>query len=76
MTTDRGDEAVLSLDDATQGEVFKVVANPRAGASLFLPHQDGALIALTTYRGAPELHLIDKNGQTQVALPEGAAALQ
>jgi hypothetical protein len=55
-------EAILTLDGAAGDEVFKVVANADAGASLFVMNKQGAVTALTTYRGGPELHLIDKSG--------------
>jgi len=63
LTVDAGDEAVLTLDAAATGqEVFKVVANKDAGASLFVIHQNGAAAMLTTYQGQPELRLYDENG--------------
>lgn len=62
-------EAILTLDGAAGDEVFKVVANPDAGASLFVIHQRGSTTALTTYRGEPELHLIAADGATVLSLP-------
>lgn len=67
-----GDEAVLTLDARTGEEVFKVVANADAGASLFLMHQDGATVQATTYRGRPELELFASDGESLfTALPPG-----
>jgi hypothetical protein len=61
--------AVLTLDANDGSEVFKVFANPNSGASLFLLHQNNAGAMLTTYRGEPELQLIDRNGVTRFAQP-------
>ncbi len=69
-TTDTGGEALLTLDGANGGEVFKVVANPDAGASMFVMHRNGAGARLTTYRGSPEFELIDSNRQRLHAIPE------
>lgn len=76
MTSDMSGEAVLTLDDALEREVFKVTANPDAGASLFLPHQSGAAIAMTTYRGEPEIHFFGPDQQPRLALPEGTPPLR
>lgn len=65
----QSDEAILTLDGAGGDEVFKVVANPDAGASLFVMHQHNSTVALTTYRGEPELHLIADDGSTVARLP-------
>ncbi|CAL4869981.1 hypothetical protein MMA231_04279 (plasmid) [Asticcacaulis sp. MM231] len=70
--TSLSDEGLLTLDGAHGGEVFKVVANPDAGASLFLPHANGALVALTTYRGQPELQMVEKDGRALITLPADA----
>ncbi|WP_206185484.1 hypothetical protein [Sphingosinicella sp. CPCC 101087] len=69
-TTDVGGEALLTLDGAEGGEVFKVVANPDAGASLFVMHRNGAGARLTTFRGSPEFELIDANRRRVHAIPE------
>lgn len=70
-TNDTG-EAFLTLDSRNGREVFKVVANPDAGASLFLLHSAGAAAALTTYRGTPEFHLIGPNGARVHTIPSDA----
>lgn len=71
LTVDTGDEAVLTLDGAGDGsEVFKVVANEEAGASLFVIHQNGSVAMLTTYQGHPELRFIEQDGK--VSYTQGA----
>ncbi|NIJ69285.1 hypothetical protein [Xanthomonas sp. 60] len=71
LTVDTGDEAVLTLDGAGDGsEVFKVVANEKAGASLFVIHQNGSVAMLTTYQGHPELRFIEQDGE--VSYSQGA----
>ncbi|CAG2086521.1 hypothetical protein GGR74_001286 [Xanthomonas arboricola] len=63
LTVDYGDEALLTLDGAGNGrEVFKVVANEKAGATLVVTHQNGAAAMLSTYRGQPELQFIERDG--------------
>ena len=63
---------MLTLDSAdASAEVFKVVANADAGASLFLQHAGGATAMLTTYRGEPELHLVGADGVSRFSRPEG-----
>ncbi|TYT26474.1 hypothetical protein FZO89_09515 [Luteimonas viscosa] len=77
LTVDEGGEAVLTLDSADgSAEVFKVVANPDAGASLFVLHRNGAGAMVTTYQGHPEFQLIDSNGVTRFSKPDQAAAAQ
>lgn len=72
LSVDVGGEAVLTLDSAdASAEVFKVVANADAGASLFLQHAGGATAMLTTYRGEPELHLVGADGVSRFSRPEG-----
>lgn len=68
LTIDRGDEAILTLDGAGDGkEVFKVVANESAGASLFVIHQNGAAAMLTTYQGQPEMQFVEEDGRVSFA---------
>jgi hypothetical protein len=70
LTVDQQGEAVLTLDSSDGStEVFKVVANPDQGASLFVLHQNGAGAMLTTYKGEPELQLIDNKGVTRYSAP-------
>ncbi|MCD9030513.1 hypothetical protein LDO32_02030 [Luteimonas sp. Y-2-2-4F] len=70
LTSDVGGEAMLTLDSGDGSvEVLKVVANPDAGASLFVLHRNGAGAMLTTYRGRPELQLIDKSGTVLFSEP-------
>jgi hypothetical protein len=77
LTVDEGGEAVLTLDSADgSAEVFKVVANPDAGASLFVLHRNGAGAMVTTYQGHPELQLIDSEGVTRFSQPDQAAETQ
>ena len=76
LVTDQGDEGVLTLDDLGGNEVFKVVANADAGASLFLQHKAGAMLALSTYRGEPEVQLIHKDGKRLHAIPESAPIIR
>lgn len=68
-----GDEAILTLDAEGGGEVFRVTANPANGATLFVYHQNGSGAGFTTYRGAPELHLLGADGAA-TRLPEGTPA--
>ena len=68
-TGDTGDGAILTLDSRDGAEVFKVFANPDAGASLFVMHQNGAAAMLTTYQGKPELQLVDEDGVARFAQP-------
>lgn len=76
-TGDSGGGALLTLDSAdASAEVFKVVANPDTGATVVVAHQNNAAAVLTTYRGIPELQLIDKEGTAQFAQPPGAPRLQ
>ena len=71
LTVDEGGEAVLTLDSSDGStEVFKVVANPDAGASLFVLHRNGAGAMITTYRGDPELLLIDQDGAVRFSQPQ------
>lgn len=52
-TSDRGGEALLTLDDATgTTEVFKVVANPDRGASLMVKHQNNTGAMLSSCRAS------------------------
>ncbi|WP_342365872.1 hypothetical protein [Stenotrophomonas sp. CFBP 13725] len=68
LTVDLGDEAVLTLDGAGSGkEVFKVVANENAGASLFVIHQNDSAAMLTTYQGKPELRFIEQDGRVSLS---------
>lgn len=67
--TDDGDEALITLDGEKGHEVFKVVGNPDAGASLFVVHGNNAYAMLTTYQGKPELQLFDKDGKLLSQLP-------
>lgn len=69
-TSEVGGEAILTLDSSDSAEVFKVTANQDAGASLFVLHGNGAGAMLTTYRGEPELKLIDQSGKVRFAQPE------
>lgn len=74
LTVDQGGEAVLTLDSADgSAEVFKVVANEDAGASLFVLHRNGAGAMVTTYQGHPELQLIDSEGVARFSQPEAMA---
>lgn len=75
MVTDVGDEGLLTLDASKRGEVFKVVANPDSGASLFLMHQSGSAMTLTTYRGTPEIQLTGHDGHRIAAIPADAPPL-
>jgi len=77
LTVDKGGEAVLTLDSSDGStEVFKVVANADAGASLFVLHRNGAGAMLTTYQGKPELQLIDSAGVTRFSQPEQPSVQQ
>ena len=72
-TTDSEAEALLTLDSSDgSSEVFKVVANPNAGASLFVSHQNESAVALTTYQGEPQLFLLDKTGVPLFSAPPNA----
>lgn len=71
LTVDKGGEAVLTLDSQDGStEVFKVVANPDAGASLFVLHRNSAGAMLTTYQGHPELRLVDSSGDVTFSQPK------
>ncbi len=76
LVSDKGDEGILTLDGLDGNEVFKVVANPDAGASLFLQHKAGGMLALSTYRGEPEIQLIAKDGKRIHAVPESAPIIR
>ncbi|KOQ63096.1 hypothetical protein J5H37_17395 [Stenotrophomonas maltophilia] len=74
-TSDRGGEALLTLDDATgTTEVFKVVANPDRGASLMVKHQNNTGAMLTSWQGKPELMFVDDSGQSYYVRPNANAA--
>jgi len=74
-TADVGDEAMLTLDDASgTTEVFKVVANPDRGASLMVRHQNNTGAMLTSWQGKPELVFLDDTGQTYYVRPGANAA--
>lgn len=74
LTVDKGGEAVLTLDSGDgSAEVFKVVANRDAGASLFVLHRNGAGAMLTTYQGRPELELVDQSGAVRFSEPAKAS---
>ena len=74
-TSDRGGEALLTLDDATgTTEVFKVVANPDRGASLMVKHQNNTGAMLTSWQGKPELMFVDDSGQSYYVRPGANAA--
>lgn len=65
-TADVGDEALLTLDDASgTTEVFKVTANPDRGATLVIKHQNSTGAMLTSWQGKPELIFVNANGQSQ-----------
>lgn len=74
LTADQGGEALLTLDSNDAKEVLKIVANPNSGASLFVLHGNGSGAMLTTYRGRPELQLIDKTGQAIFSQPSSPSA--
>jgi hypothetical protein len=76
VTADIGGEAALSLDGQDGREVFRAVGNANAGGSLFLIHGSGAVAALTTYRGEPELHMIGSNGQRMHTVPANAPPIE
>ncbi len=74
-TSDRGGEALLTLDDATgTTEVFKVVANPDRGASLMVKHQNNTGAMLSSWQGKPELVFLDDSGQSYYVRPGASAA--
>lgn len=74
-TADVGDEAVLTLDDATGNtEVFKVTANPDRGATLVVKHQNNTGAMLTSWQGKPELIFLNDNGQSHYVRPGSQAA--
>ncbi|AWH29484.1 MULTISPECIES: hypothetical protein [Stenotrophomonas] len=74
-TSDRGGEALLTLDDASgTTEVFKVVANPDRGATLMVRHQNNTGAMLTSWQGKPELLFLDDSGQTYYVRPGVNAA--
>lgn len=68
-------EAFLTLDDARGREVFTVVANTSAGATLTLRNQKGAMALLTTFRDGPEAHLSGPGGEEIRRWPTDAADL-
>lgn len=68
-------EALLTLDDARGREVFTVVANADAGATLSVRNQKGASAVLTTYRQGPELHLSGPGGTALSRIPADAPDL-
>lgn len=76
FVTDVGQEGVLTLDAQGGTEVFKVVANPNSGASLFLNHQSGSEVALTTFRDRPELHMMDSTRRAIATIPADAPPLK
>lgn len=69
-------EAFVTLDDARGREVFTVVANADAGATLTLRNQKGAMALLTTYRDRPEAHLSGPDGKEMRRWPADAPDLQ
>jgi len=74
-TADIGDEAILTLDDATgTTEVFKVTANPDRGATLVVKHQNSTGAMLTSWQGKPELIFLNDDEQTHYISPNAAAA--
>lgn len=74
-TADVGDEAVLTLDDASGNtEVFKVTANPDRGATLVVKHQNNTGAMLTSWQGKPELIFLSDNGQSHYVRPGTQAA--
>jgi len=74
-TAELGDEAILTLDDATgTTEVFKVTANPDRGATLVIKHQNSTGAMLTSWQGKPELIFVNDNGQSHYVSPNAAAA--
>ncbi len=73
---DADNSTILSLDDKDGGEVFKVAGNTNAGATIWVQHQSGSAAALTTYRGRPELHMIDADGATHTRLPADVPDLE
>lgn len=74
-TSDRGGEALLTLDDASgTTEVFKVIANPDRGATLTVRHQNSTGAMLTSWQGKPELIFLDDSGQSYYVRPGASAA--
>lgn len=68
-------EAFLTLDDARGREVFTVVANADAGATLTLRNQKGAMALFTTFRDGPEAHLSGPAGEEMARWPSDVADL-
>jgi hypothetical protein len=68
-------EAFITLDDARGREVFTVVANADAGATLTMRNQKGAMALLTTFRDGPEAHLTGPQGELLARWPADAPAL-
>lgn len=52
--------------------MFKVVANPDSGASMFIQHQSGAWLGLSTYRGEPEMQMVAPGNRRIHAIPADA----
>ncbi len=74
-TADVGDEATLTLDDASgTTEVFKVTANPDRGATLVIKHQNSTGAMLTSWQGKPELIFLGDNGQSHYLRPSTPSA--
>ena len=74
-TADVGDEAMLTLDDASgTTEVFKVTANPDRGATLVIKHQNSTGAMLTSWQGKPELIFVGDNGQSHYVRPSAPSA--
>lgn len=74
-TADVGDEAMLTLDDASgTTEVFKVTANPDRGATLVIKHQNSTGAMLTSWQGKPELIFVGDNGQSHYVRPSTPSA--
>lgn len=73
---DGSNGAILTLDSHAGDEVFKAYANEDGGASLFVMHGNGAAAAITTYRGKPELHLLDSDNKAVFKQPPGTPDMQ
>ena len=76
LVNEAGGEALLTLDGLNGGEVFKVVANPDSGSSVFVQHQKGSFVALSTYRGEPEIQLVGAGGKRVQAIPPDAPEMK